>query len=93
MKPIESCHSCTVSKEIPYSVSETSSKGTQPGVGVLQIGRVIWLDGDLEGSVVKTSVKAYAEGVGSHGGSSFPFRRLLTPLQARRSLLPAVSKG
>ncbi|MBE7157989.1 MAG: hypothetical protein INR62_06075 [Rhodospirillales bacterium] len=39
-------------------------KGAQPGMGVLRVGRVVWLDGDLQQMETKSSVRAYAEGIG-----------------------------
>lgn len=64
MKPAEYRHSYTVSEEIPYSVVEQSSKGTQSGVGTLHTGRVIWLEDELDTATSKTVLRAYAEGIG-----------------------------
>ena len=64
MQPAAYRHCCTVSKEIPYGVIESSSKGTQSGVGVLQIGRVVWLDHKLGKDSGQKSVQAFVGGVG-----------------------------
>jgi hypothetical protein len=64
MKPAEYRHSCTISKQVPYNVIDKGSKGTQPGVGVLEAGRVVWLDHELDTNTSKTTLRAYAEGVG-----------------------------
>lgn len=64
MKPPEYRHSCTISRELPYNVVQNFAKGSQPGIGVLRVGRVVWLDGDLKDGAHKPSVRAYAEGIG-----------------------------
>lgn len=64
MKPAEYRHSCTVSKQIPYHVVDTSTKGTQPGVGVLAAGRVVWLNQELTSASGTASVQAFVDGVG-----------------------------
>jgi hypothetical protein len=64
MKPAEYRHSCTVSKDLPYSVVDQSRKETQPSVGTLHTGRVVWLDHDLETFAGHTAVRAYVDGIG-----------------------------
>ncbi len=64
MRPAEYRHSCTVSKEVPYSVVDSASKGTHSGEGILNIGRVVWLDHKLESSSGGATCTAFADGIG-----------------------------
>lgn len=63
-RPREFRHSSVLLRELPYKVLDTHPKGSQPGVGVLQPGRVLWLDRDLNQVDREKEIAAYAEGVG-----------------------------
>jgi hypothetical protein len=64
MKPQEYRNTCVITEQTPYQIADGSSKGIQPGHGVLNPGRVVWLEKDLDEKLSEPSVSAYAEGIG-----------------------------
>lgn len=64
MKPVQYNHSCVVRKQIPYSVVDDRRKGNQPSVGMLQVGRVVWLDHDLEKVGGIETIRVFVDGIG-----------------------------
>jgi hypothetical protein len=64
MKPDTHRHSCTVTKDIPYRLVDGDTKESQAGEGILRMGRVVWIDQNLERCTAKPHVEAYAHGIG-----------------------------
>lgn len=63
-KPNDFRETYILGMDVAYQNTNTSTKGTHSGEGVLHRGRVVWLQGSVEGVDEETEVTAYAEGVG-----------------------------
>ena len=64
MKPAEYRYSCIIAKDIPYNVIEGALKGSQPGIGTLHVGRVVWLDHQMDTGSAGTDTQAFVDGIG-----------------------------
>ena len=60
-KPNEYRKTYVLSMDVAYNNRDAAHKGTHAGEGVLQRGRVVWLQRDPQADA---EVPAYAEGVG-----------------------------
>lgn len=63
-KPKEYGDCCIVTKETPYKVGTGDMEGTHSDSGMLHRGRVVWVRERLPQVPDRSSVSAYAEGVG-----------------------------
>lgn len=64
MKPAEYRQPCTITQETPYQIEPGELKGTHSSTGVLQIGRVVWLQHNPEEHAPEHRLSCYAEGIG-----------------------------
>jgi hypothetical protein len=65
MKPNEYRESYTLVRNAPYQIDDDGHTGTPWSGGVLNIGRVIYLDQQAKDKKPGGSVSAYAEGIGA----------------------------
>lgn len=63
-RPVEYQNPYIIRSEVAYEVQEPSKKGTQAGIGNLNIGRVVWVSKSLGNDSAAETVSAYAEGIG-----------------------------
>lgn len=64
MIPTRYTHACVVMRQMPYSVAGQCREEAQPSSGTLEIGRVVWLDSELDVNG-EERVDAYASGIGA----------------------------
>ena len=64
MVPAKYSHSCIIMKDLPYNVSERPPDARLPRAGILQRGRIVWLDHDLQVLLGKTEVRVFVDGIG-----------------------------
>lgn len=64
MVPNTHRHSYVITQPTNYQVIDSSARGSQASKGKLEVGRVVWLEKDLEEWDGETCVPAYADGIG-----------------------------
>jgi len=63
-KPNEYRETYVLARDMPYRNTGTATGGAYCSEGMLERGRVVWLQGDMQATDEDSQVSAYAEGVG-----------------------------
>ena len=53
-----------LTQSVPYECADEGTKGTNASKGILQTGRVVWLESGAIGSETANRVRVYADGIG-----------------------------